>query len=169
MEFRYHALDAAEDEKVVKVEREGDHYRVTVGERTYTVEVHRPEHGRLNMKIDGRRVRAYVASDGLRRYVAFDAPCSYVLQQPDPRAGARRRAVQAQAGGLEAAMPGHVLDVLVRAGDTVERGQTLLLLEAMKMELRLAAPSAGTVRRVLCRAGDVVERGQLLLEVEATP
>ncbi|QLQ09012.1 MAG: acetyl-CoA carboxylase biotin carboxyl carrier protein subunit [Anaerolineae bacterium] len=37
-------------------------------------------------------------------------------------------------------MPGHVLDVLVRVGDAVERGQTLLLLEAMKMELRLAAP-----------------------------
>ncbi len=169
MEFRYHALQAADDEKVVKVDREGDLYRVTVGDRSYTVEVHRPEHGRLNMKIDGRRVRAYVASDGLRRYVAFDASCSYVMQQPDPRAGGRRRAVQAHAGGLEAAMPGHVLDVLVRAGDVVERGQTLLLLEAMKMELRLAAPAAGTVRRVLCQAGDVVDRGQLLVEVDATP
>lgn len=169
MEFRYHALKAADDEKVVKVEKDGDQYRVTVGERTYVVEVHRPEHGRLNMKIDGRRVRAHVASDGLRRYVAFNAPCSYVLQQPDPRAAGRRRGVQTQAGGLEAAMPGHVLDVLVHAGDTVERGQTLLLLEAMKMELRLAAPAAGTVRRVLCQAGDVVERGQLLVEVDATP
>ncbi len=169
MEFRYHKLNAADDEKVVRVETEGELYRVTVGERTYTVEVQQPEHGRLNMKIDGRRVRAYVASDGLRRYVAFNSPCNYVLQQPDPRAAGRRRSVQAQAGGLEAAMPGHVLDVLVRVGDAVERGQTLLLLEAMKMELRLAAPAAGTVRRVLCQAGDVVDRGQLLIEVESVP
>lgn len=94
MEFRYHKLNAADDEKVVRVETEGELYRVTVGERTYTVEVQQPEHGRLNMKIDGRRVRAYVASDGLRRYVAFNSPCNYVLQQPDrgrPDAGARCR------------------------------------------------------------------------------
>lgn len=169
MEFRYHALKATDDEKVVKVEKDGDQYRVTVGERTYAVAVHRPEHGRLNMTIDGRRVRAYVASDGLRRFVAFNAPCSYVLQQPDPRAAGRRRAMQSQVGGLEAAMPGHVLDVLVRPGDTVEYGQTLLLLEAMKMELRLAAPAAGSVRRVLCQPGDVVERGQMLVEFDATP
>jgi biotin carboxyl carrier protein len=64
-------------------------------------------------------------------------------------------------------MPGQVLDVLVHVGDTVERGQTLLLLEAMKMELRMVAPFAGQVRAVRCAAGQVVERGQLLVELQA--
>ena len=66
---------------------------------------------------------------------------------------------------LEAAMPGQVHEVLVRVGDSVEQGQTLALLEAMKMEIRVAAPQAGKVVRVLIQVGQVVERGQQLFEL----
>lgn len=55
----------------------------------------------------------------------------------------------------------------MRPGDTVTRGQTLVLLEAMKMELRIAAPLDGQVRAVHCAAGQVVERGQILIELQA--
>jgi biotin carboxyl carrier protein len=51
-------------------------------------------------------------------------------------------------------------------GEAVTRGQTLLLLEAMKMELRVTAPADGRVWRVHCATGQVVERGQLLIELE---
>jgi biotin carboxyl carrier protein len=62
-------------------------------------------------------------------------------------------------------MPGQVLDVLVRVGDVVEQGQTLVLLEAMKMELRITAPQAGTISGVFCQAGETVDRGQRLVEM----
>ncbi len=80
---------------------------------------------------------------------------------------AARRTVS-RAGGnetLEAAMPGQVRAVLVEAGDAVEKGQALALLEAMKMEIRVAAPHAGRVAKVLITAGQVVERGQRLFEL----
>ena len=64
-------------------------------------------------------------------------------------------------------MPGRVLDVLVAPGDRVQKGDTLVLLEAMKMELRIQAPADGEVSRVLCAAGQVVERGQVLVEMAA--
>jgi biotin carboxyl carrier protein len=64
-------------------------------------------------------------------------------------------------------MPGLVLDVLVAEGDPVERGDVLVLLSAMKMELRIAAPAAGQVTKVHCQAGQVVERGQALVEITA--
>ena len=63
-------------------------------------------------------------------------------------------------------MPGLVLDVLVNEGDPVAKGDTLVLLEAMKMELRISAPGDGRVAKVLCQAGQVVERGQVLVEIE---
>jgi biotin carboxyl carrier protein len=63
-------------------------------------------------------------------------------------------------------MPGRVLDVLVSEGDAVAKGDTLVLLEAMKMELRIQAPSDGRVSAVRCRQGQVVERGQLLVEIQ---
>ncbi|MFZ2359017.1 MAG: acetyl-CoA carboxylase biotin carboxyl carrier protein subunit, partial [Anaerolineae bacterium] len=69
------------------------------------------------------------------------------------------------AGSLAAAMPGLVLDVLVAEGDEVSQGQPLVLLSAMKMELRIAAPAAGKVVKVHCQAGQVVERGQVLVEI----
>ena len=63
-------------------------------------------------------------------------------------------------------MPGQVREVFVRAGDAVKSGQTLLLLEAMKMEIRVSAPADGRVKRLLVQAGDVVDRGQRLVEME---
>lgn len=66
---------------------------------------------------------------------------------------------------LEAAMPGQVREVLVTEGQSVEQGQTLALLEAMKMEIRVAAPQAGNVVRVLIQVGQVVARGQQLFEL----
>ncbi|MBK8035170.1 MAG: acetyl-CoA carboxylase biotin carboxyl carrier protein subunit [Chloroflexi bacterium] len=62
-------------------------------------------------------------------------------------------------------MPGQVRELLAAEGDAVERGQPILLLEAMKMEIRVTAPIAGTVKRLLVKAGDVVERGQRLAEI----
>jgi biotin carboxyl carrier protein len=63
-------------------------------------------------------------------------------------------------------MPGLVMQVLVKEGEQVERGQALALLEAMKMELKISAPFAGRVRRINCAPGQVVERGQVLVELE---
>ena len=153
MEFRYHAVGDEEQVRVVKIEQDGERYRITVGGRAYDVHAYRPEHGSIHLNVNGRRLRAFVAHDGLRRHVALTSTQSYVLQQPDPRAQQRRRGPGAAEGGLQAAMPGQVLDVLVRPGDTVTRGQTLVLLEAMKMELRIAAPLDGQVRAVHCAAG----------------
>ncbi|KAE8765574.1 biotin carboxylase N-terminal domain-containing protein [Georgenia thermotolerans] len=76
------------------------------------------------------------------------------------------QAVAAPADGLVSApMPGLVRAVAVRAGEAVSAGQTLGVLEAMKMEMPLRAPCAGTVTRVTAAVGDQVELGQPLFTV----
>lgn len=74
------------------------------------------------------------------------------------RAPAQRRDV------LDAPIAGTVTKVLVADGEQVSAGQTLLVLEAMKMESEITAPGAGTVHRVAVAAGDTVTGGQVLLE-----
>ena len=69
-------------------------------------------------------------------------------------------------GGLRAVMPGRVLSVFVKDGEAVAKGAPLMILEAMKMEHTLTAPSAGRVGRVLCAAGDQVKEGAELLTLE---
>ena len=68
--------------------------------------------------------------------------------------------------GLAAPMPGLVLRVLVREGDQVHTHQTLVVLEAMKMEHAIEAPHDGIVKKVHCQEGGRVSEGQLLVELE---
>jgi propionyl-CoA carboxylase alpha chain len=68
-------------------------------------------------------------------------------------------------GSLHAPMPGRVTRVEVEAGDSVEAGQVLLVMEAMKMEHTLRAPYGGTIAEVDCSPGDQVEAGAVLVVV----
>src|SRR5262249_11801840 len=80
-----------------------------------------------------------------------------------------REAVQALSPGkisvrdLVAPIPGLVVEVLVRAGEKVEAGQSLVILEAMKMVHSLSATGAGIVSAVACRVGEAVEMGRPLV------
>ncbi|HEX4864882.1 MAG TPA: biotin/lipoyl-containing protein, partial [Acidimicrobiales bacterium] len=69
-------------------------------------------------------------------------------------------------GGLIAPMPGRVISVEVRAGDSVQKGGLLVIVEAMKMEHRVLAPHAGSVAEVRASPGDQVNAGDLLVIVE---
>jgi biotin carboxyl carrier protein len=163
-EFRYQVGDEV---RTVAVQPEGDGYAVRVGDRVLHMSARLGANGRIELEWEGRRLRAYAARAGQRRYVSLGGD-AWTLQPPDPRLAARGGSGPA-GGGLTAAMPGRVLDVLVAVGDAVQKGDTLVLLEAMKMELRIQAPADGLVSRVLCAAGQVVERGQTLVEMTSAP
>jgi biotin carboxyl carrier protein len=63
-------------------------------------------------------------------------------------------------------MSGRIVDIMVAVGDSVEQGDTVLVIEAMKMENELHAPRRGTVAAVLVKKGDPVQGGQALLVFE---
>ena len=67
---------------------------------------------------------------------------------------------------LKAPMPGLVVKVLAQTGDSVEAGQPLVVLQAMKMENELSLPRGGTVSSVGVAAGQTVEAGQVLAVIE---
>ncbi|SIR87052.1 3-methylcrotonoyl-CoA carboxylase, alpha subunit [Aquipseudomonas alcaligenes] len=89
------------------------------------------------------------------------------VRRVDPIAEAE--ASHAQHGGLTAPMNGSIVRVLVEAGQTVEAGQALVVLEAMKMEHSIRAPHAGTVKALYCGEGDMVSEGAALVELEEIP
>jgi 3-methylcrotonyl-CoA carboxylase alpha subunit len=68
-------------------------------------------------------------------------------------------------GSLTAPMPATVRRVAVKVGDPVTRGDTLVILEAMKMELPVRAPATGTIRAVHCHEGELVQPGLVLIEI----
>jgi len=142
----------------------GNSYRATIGEQTVDVEILQAKEGRLDLLIDGKHVTAYVSLDNAKRWVTIDGQ-TVVLAKP--ATGAQRKgAGHEHASDLAAPMPGQVRAVNVAEGDSVTKGQTLLVLEAMKMEIRIQAPRDGIVVELLVKAGQTVEREQILVKMD---
>jgi biotin carboxyl carrier protein len=135
-----------------------DLYSASIEGRVYRVEVRHQDENQLFLILNGEEVLLKVARAGLSFFVAFEGEHLRLEK-------ASRGKAKSSAGDLTASMPGQVVEVQVEPGQHVEKGQTLVILEAMKMELRVKAPHDGTVRRVLCVTGQTVEQGQLLVEL----
>ena len=118
----------------------------------------------VQLVVDGRRHQAVVNVDRHLAEVVLRGQ-RFVFEKPDVLAA---HGPAAGEGTLLAPMPGTVLAVDVAEGATVEAGQRLGVLEAMKMELALKAPFAGTVAVVGAAIGDQVKLGEVLFEVRAT-
>jgi acetyl/propionyl-CoA carboxylase alpha subunit len=118
--------------------------------------------GQLELTLEGRPTLAsFVAMpDGLVLFVNGEA----VMLSP-PRPGAHAAALEA-GDDIAAPMPGRVLEVRAAPGDALAAGDTVLVLEAMKMEHALAAPRAGVLADVLVGAGDQVALGMVLARLE---
>ena len=78
----------------------------------------------------------------------------------------RRRSVAEGAQSISAPMPATVVKLLVKPGDAVKKGDTVVVLEAMKMELPLRAAGDATVTAVHCREGELVQPDTVLVEME---
>ncbi len=133
------------------------------GSGSMTVTVYRAEDGWIDLAEGGRRHRLHVFRHGDRVWV--QGPGGDVALTAVPRFPAA--ATADVPGGLVAPMPGTVLAVHVQPGDTVSAGQLLMIVEAMKMEHRIAAPHAGVVGEVRARRGDQVSGGDLLAVITA--
>ncbi len=96
--------------------------------------------------------------------VVFESGEAFAFRRP--RADAAGRGGESD-GAVISPMPGKVVSVSVKAGDTVRKGQTLLVLEAMKMEHALAAPFDGVVAELAAVAGGQVSEGVVLVKLEA--
>jgi acetyl/propionyl-CoA carboxylase alpha subunit len=141
----------------------GKSFRATLGDKMVDVEVLRSDEGKLDMLIDGEHVSAYVSSDGAKRWVTVNGQTLVLTKST---AGARKSSGHEHASDLMAPMPGVVRSVNVSEGQSVSKGQTLMVLEAMKMEIRIQAKSDGVVKKLFVQQGQTVEREQLLVEVE---
>ena len=122
------------------------------------------EHGSLDAVLNGRRIRAGVVRQGDDLTILLPGE-THKLTPVDPRRAGE--ADEAVGGQLTAPMPGKVVQVLVAEGALVEKGQPLMILEAMKMEHTISAPGRGTVAKLHFRAGDQVPESAVLLSIEA--
>ncbi len=137
---------------------------VSAGERTWTVHPIASEEGVLRLEIDDLVHEAAVRIGPHRVDVAHRGN-THLFDRPDAFGPGAHHAVSD--GTVTAPMPGTVLSVTAAVGQQVAEGETLGVMEAMKMELALRAPLDGTVTEVGAKAGDQVALGATLFVVEA--
>ena len=144
---------------------EPDRFSIEAGGKTFDVSLGDTGCDEVGYGIDGAHARAVFARSGADLHLRVEG-------QPYRFADLTRAPakVERDAGGdgrLRASMSGRVVTVHAKAGDTVERGQPLITLEAMKMQHVHPAPSSGRVTGVHVAAGDQVGTGRVMVEIAA--
>jgi 3-methylcrotonyl-CoA carboxylase alpha subunit len=145
------------------VERGSDRFLLHIDDRCIPFSGQVAEDGTVRVTIDQRTRRLRVHAHGDQLEVTENERRWVVRRHP------RFEAIGTHAAGsgrLSAPMPGKVIDVRVGVGDSVEEGQVVALMEAMKMELSIRAESPGTVVELAVQVGDLVEADALLLQIE---
>jgi len=152
----------------VDVTQDSGRYRVTLGDRVWDVDARLTAHGIYSLLIDGvshvadvddRAGECVVEVGGETYSVQVEEHTRYIIRT---RGGA---ANSAQGQTLKAPLPGKITHVSVQAGDAVTAGQSLVVIEAMKMENELKAVAPGTVREVRVTAGQAVNAGDVLIVI----
>lgn len=149
----------------VSVEPHEDGFLVTIGDRVHHVEGRRMGDHRLSLLIGNRSVEAHVVRDGDSRLIALDGR-NYRVSPPTDEAGGDGAAGAVGDGTIRTPMPGKVVKVQTSVGAEVQEGDTLVIVEAMKMEHELRAPFAGKVSAVNCEDGATVQFDDVLIEVQ---
>ena len=146
------------------VRRADNHFTVTWGEDQYELDLESMGHGLL-----------CIIDKGVRQQCQYHRRGDHLYLQASGQAVALRDVTHQSASGaaasgsgqIKATMDGAIIDVLVQAGQAVKQGDTLVILEAMKMEHSVKADRDGVVGEVLAAKGDQVKRSQLLVEVSS--
>jgi 3-methylcrotonyl-CoA carboxylase alpha subunit len=145
---------------VVTLTQTAGTWHADVDGRPLTLEARLESESELVGRLAGQDFRVrWLEHDG--RISVIDAGQPTTFQWDDPAVAAERHA---HAEGLTSPMPGHVLQILVKAGEPVRRGQPLMIVEAMKMEHTVTAHADGVVAGVHFAVGDNVEEGAVLVD-----
>jgi acetyl/propionyl-CoA carboxylase alpha subunit len=159
----HHAFKLGETDHALELSRGTSGYRLHLGGRALTIALRIDADGCSRVIVDGIAHDVVIATRGDDIFIHLDGEI-YQLRYEHPL---QRLAAIAQGKGedrIRAPMPGSLIALNVAAGDTVTRGQTLLIMESMKMETSIVAPRDGVIEAVYFSAGQTFDRDALLVE-----
>lgn len=145
-------------------------YKFTISGKPYEVEVHSIEGNIAQVNVNGTQYTVEMENE--KQEVPVVKPVARPAQPQNetakPAAQPAPAAAKASGAGhkMEAPLPGTIMQIFVKQGDTVNKGDKLLMYEAMKMENNLLSETSGTVAAINCHQGDNVLQGDVLIVIE---
>jgi biotin carboxyl carrier protein len=164
-EVQLTSSNSEEKARVVELERNASGWRVTLDGRAIAVDVAEIAPNTLSILLDGQSFEISVTPSPNGKLKLHNGTQEFTAEVIDPRSWSGRRHGNVEAEGRQqivAPMPGKVVHLLVKAGEHVEAGQGLLVVEAMKMQNEIRSPKSGTVERILAKEGQPVNVGEVL-------
>jgi glutaconyl-CoA/methylmalonyl-CoA decarboxylase subunit gamma len=146
-------------------------HTIRIGKRDYEVKLKSDEKLGTYILWKNRKYPVEIIRSRQNKYEILFNDISYTFTVETPFSLQRMKVLNAKKGKVEsefvrAPMPGKIIDVLVREGATVTRGEPLVILEAMKMQNEILAPVSGTISKVSARANTNVMKDDLLVEIK---
>lgn len=154
---------------VVELAGNGTGYRVLLDGREVEADATQVSPNTISVLLGGQAYEVHVTPSLDGTVKLQSGPSEFTADIQDPRAWRGRKFGAMEAEGRQqilAPMPGRVIRVLASAGDEVEAGQGLVVVEAMKMQNEIRSPKKGKVERVLAREGQNVNAGEVLAWVD---
>ena len=144
-----------------------NNYKLKINGNDYNVEINEVEGQEIKLNVNGTPYVVTVDQEiKQQKPKPVVRPAATASQVAPAASGSVQKANPAAAGNkVTTPLPGTILDVFVNVGDAVKAGQTVVLLEAMKMENNIEADTAGTVKEVKVRKGDSVLEGDVLVVI----
>lgn len=127
----------------------------------YQVHIHRVEDHQAEIEVNGTRYEVE-----LEQKVKAPKTPKLVRGKTPAHKGQHQPLTSKKVATVLAPLPGTILELKVKEGDSVQKEQLLLLMEAMKMENRVLAEAAGTIKAIKVEPGETVLQGQVLIELE---
>ena len=137
-------------------------YKFKINGKDYSVNIADIEDNKAQVEVNGKAYEVEMDMTGIKVPAApqpIARPAAAPAAAPAPAASGAGMAVKSP-------LPGTVLNIMVREGDTVTAGQHIILLEAMKMENNIDAPKAGKITGIRVKERDAVMEGDVLLTIE---
>ena len=161
----HHAFKLGEAEHNVELSRSPSAYRLHWNERSLEIGLSSTADGRSWLSIGGQRHEVVVATRGDDVFVHFDGE-AYELRYRHPLDRLAAHSLGSAEDIVRAPMPGSVVALNVVAGDTVTKGQVLMVMESMKMETTIVAPRDGVIASLAFEKGQTFDRDAVLLSLE---
>jgi len=145
--------------------------KIRIGKRDYIVQLKSDEKYGLYILWKNRKYPVEIIRSRQNRYEILFNDISYTFTVETPFSLQRMKVLSSKKGKTEqetvrAPMPGKIIDVLVREGSTVLRGESVVILEAMKMQNEILSPVNGTVIKVMAKANSNVMKDDVLVEIK---
>lgn len=146
----------------VTIEHKDRYFFVIYDNAEYKVEAEEIKPGQLKIKIGDRVVKSIITEGNKEKYVFVDGAVFKV--KPVELTGLKKQKKKDK-GDLNSPISGKIVSVKVKNGDSVKKGDVLMVIEAMKMEYLIRAPYAGVIKKINFKENEQIEIGQLTLEL----